>query len=173
LSEVLTGPVLAAAALVCVAAVGKLREPGGAVRAVSVLVGRPARTWQVRAVAGLELVVGVTVLVAPTSVPVAVLAGLYGTFAGAGAALRVRGVGCGCFGAGAAGGADDAVVSVAHVALSAVLAAVCAAGAAWPGHAADWAVTRPALAVGIAGCVYALVLAYTQLPVAWGAWRAR
>jgi hypothetical protein len=63
-------------------------------------------------------------------------------------------------------------VSAAHVALSGTLAAVCAAGAVWPAHGAGWAIGRPALALGIAGCVYALVLAYTVLPVAWGAWRA-
>jgi hypothetical protein len=120
----------------------------------------------VPALCALELVVGAVALVAPARAPVAVLAGLYGTFAGAGAALRVRGVGCGCF------GEAGAPVSVAHVALSGVLAAVCAAGAAWTGHGVGWALSRPALAVGIAGCVYALVLAYTVLPVAWGAWRA-
>jgi hypothetical protein len=137
--------------------------------ALGALAGRPARVAWVRVLALVELAVGTAVLVgpAPARVPVAVLAGLYGAFAGAGAALQVRGLGCGCF------GEADASVSVAQVALSGVLAAVCAAGAVWPGHAAGWAVARPALAIGIAGCVYALVLAYTQLPVAWGAWRAQ
>jgi hypothetical protein len=170
LNDALTGPVLAAAALVCVAAVGKLREPGGAVRALSAL-GLPAGVWWVRIMCGLELAAGACGLVVPGPPSVAVLAAVYGTFGGAGAALRRRGAGCGCFGE--TGGETGAPPSVAHVLLSGALALTCAAGVAWPPHRVGWALTRPVLALGIAGCVYAIVLAYTQLPLAWGAWRAR
>jgi hypothetical protein len=153
-----------AAALVCVAAAAKLREPAGAVRALRVL-GLPARAWIVRALSVVEVAVGVAVLAAPGRATVAVLAGLYVTFGSAGAALRGRP--CGCF------GADDVPVTAAHVVLSGVLAVVCAAGALWPPHGIAWAVARPVLAIGIAGCTYAALLAYTQLATAWGAWRAR
>jgi hypothetical protein len=178
LNDALTGPVLAAAALVCVAAVGKLREPGGAVRALSAL-GLPAGVWWVRALCGLELAAGACGLVVPGPPSVAVLAGVYGTFGGGGAALRRRGAECGCFGEtgdetdGETGGEAGAPPSVAHVLLSGALALMCAAGVVWPPHRVGWALARPVLALGIAGCVYAIVLAYTQLPVAWGAWRAR
>ncbi len=168
MSEVLTAPVLMAAALVCVAAVAKLREPAGAARALIVL-GLPARTWAVRSLSAVELAVGVAVLAVPGRAPVAVLAGLYVTFGSAGAALRGRGVACGCFG----GSAPGEPVSLAHVMLSGALALVCAAGAVWPPHGLTWTAARPVLAIGIIGCTYAAVLAYTQLPVAWGAWRTR
>lgn len=164
MSQALTAPVLMAAALVCVAAAAKLREPAGAVRALRVL-GLPARAWIVRALSVVEVAVGVAVLAAPGRATVAVLAGLYVTFGSAGAALRGRP--CGCF------GEDEVPVTGSHVALSAALALVCAAGALWPPHGVAWAVGRPVLTIGIAGCTYAAVLAYTQLPTAWGAWRAR
>lgn len=170
MSQVLTGPVLMAAALVCVAGVAKLREPAGAVRALIVL-GLPARRAYVRALGCVELAAGAAVLVAPAGpLPDSVLAALYATFAGASAVLRRRGAGCGCFGE---TGGEGESVSAAHVALSAVLALVCAAGAVWSPHGAGWALTRPVLALGISGCTWAAVLAYTELPVAWGAWRTR
>ncbi len=173
MSEALTAPVLMAAALVCVAAVAKLREPAGAVRALGVL-GLPARRPTVWALCAVELAVGVAVLVAPGRASAGVLAGVYVTFGSAGAALRGRGVGCGCFGLdGLDGDAREEPVSLAHVVLSCALALVCAAGVLWPPHGLTWAVARPVLAVGVAGCTYAALLAYTQLPVAWGAWRAR
>jgi hypothetical protein len=167
-SEALTGPVTAAALLVWVAAGAKLRRPGGAVEALRVLVGRRTGAWHVRALCGLELAIGAGALVAPGRVSLSVLAGLYGTFVGAGAALQGRGpgVGCGCFGESAA------PVTAGHVAISAALALTCACGALWPPHGVVWVLERPVLAVGIAGCLYALMLAYTRLPVAWGAWRA-
>jgi hypothetical protein len=146
----------------------------------------------VRALAAVEIALGVAVMVAPAPAPEAVLAGLYGMFAGAGAVLRRRGAGCGCFGGGGSravgvragglgaggsgaggSGAGEAPVSVAQVLLSWALALVCAAGVTWPPHRLGWALARPVLALGIAGCLYAVVLAYTQLPLAWGAWRAR
>jgi hypothetical protein len=170
LSEVLTAPVLMAAALVCVAAVAKLREPAGAVRAL-VALGLPARASLSRALGAVELAAGIAVLVAPGRATVAVLGALYVAFAGAGAALLGRGVGCGCFGFG--GDAPEQPVSVAHVLLSGALALVCAAGVLWPPHGLTWAVARPVLAIGVAGCTYAALLAYTQLPTAWGAWRTR
>jgi Methylamine utilisation protein MauE len=167
-TEALTAPVLMAAALVCVAGAAKLREPAGAVRALVVL-GLPARRAYVRMLGCVELAAGAAVLVAPAGpLPEAVLAALYGVFAGASAALWRRGAGCGCFGQ-----SEDESVSAAHVGLSGVLALVCVAGAVWPPHGAEWTLTRPVLALGIAGSTWAAVLAYTQLPVAWGAWRPR
>jgi Methylamine utilisation protein MauE len=165
LSEVLTGPVLAASVLVCVSAVAKLRRPGGATRALAAL-GMPASRWVVRALCGVELATGVAALVAPGRVSLSALAGLYVVFAGASAALRGAKVGCGCF------GESELAVTASHVAISGALAAACALGALWPPHGAAWVLGRPVLTVGIAGCVYALVLAYVHLPAAWGAWRA-
>ncbi len=169
MSDVLTGPVLAAAGLVCVTAVAKLRRPDGAVRALGAL-GLPARAWAVWALCGVELAAGAGALLAPAPASLAVLAGLYVTFAGAGAALRGRGVGCGCFGD---DGGGMVPVSIGHVAICAALAITCAAGGLWPPHGTAWVLERPVLALGIAGCVYALAIAFVELPVAWGAWRAQ
>lgn len=166
MSQVLTGPVSAAAALLCVAAVAKLRAPAGAVRALTAL-GWPARIWHVRALCGLEMALGGAALLRPDPVPTAGLVALYAVFAGAAVLLRARQSACGCFGSG------EVPASAIHVLLSSVLALVCAAGALWPAHRLAWTLTRPVLALGIAGCVYAAVLAYTQLPPAWGAWHPR
>jgi hypothetical protein len=137
------------------------------VRALTVLFARRARVWVARVLCAVELAIAAGALVAPGRVSVSVLAGLYGTFAGGGAALRSRGVGCGCF------GGSGGVVTAGHVAISGALALTCAGGAFWPPHGAVWVLERPVLAVGVAGCVYAIVLAYVELPAAWGAWRAR
>ena len=68
--------------------------------------------------------------------------------------------------------------TAAHVSLSAVLALVAVTGVVWPARGIAWllgstpGVVAP-LALGIAGAAYATVLAYTELPSAWGAWRPR
>jgi hypothetical protein len=88
------------------------------------------------------------------------------------AVLARRGAACGCF------GDDDAPATAAHVSLSAVLALVAVTGVVWPARGIAWllgstpGVVAP-LALGIAGAAYATVLAYTELPSAWGAWRPR
>jgi hypothetical protein len=170
-SNVLTGPLLVAAVVVCVAAVAKLRSPSGAVRALFVI-GLPARAWHVRALAVLELALGGAALLAPSPLPAAALAGLYAAFALVTIVLQRRQATCGCFGAG------DASATTAGWLLSATLALVCAAAARWAPHGLAWMLGRPAplaaaLAFGIGGSAYATVVAYTQLPVAWGAWSAR
>jgi hypothetical protein len=83
-----------------------------------------------------------------------------------------RGAACGCF------GGDDTPATAAHVWLSAALALAAAAGVAWPPRGTGWLLTGSpgvagALALGIAGAAYATVLAYTELPEAWSAWRPR
>jgi len=164
MSEVLAGPWMVAALVLCVAAVAKVRAPDAAVGALGAL-GVRTRSWQVRALALVELALGVGALVAAPPWPAVALAALYGAFALLGIALQRRDAACGCF------GAAEAPVSAAQWLLSAALAVVCAAAAAWRAHGVGWMLSRPVLGVGVAGCVYAVVLVYTWLPMAWGAWR--
>lgn len=185
MSAALTAPFLVAALLLCVAGALKLRSPGRATAALGAL-GLPAHTWIIRTLAGGELALGALCVLAPTRAGAAVLTGVYVTFAGVAAVLSARRVGCGCFGgyggsgghggSGGLGGSDDeAPVSAVHWIAGGMLAAVAAAAAAVGPRGLGWvlglgAPTAAVLLVGIAGAVYATVVVYTQLPLAWAAW---
>lgn len=65
-----------------------------------------------------------------------------------------------------------------HCLLSLALATVALAGVLWEPHGILWMISRPVgvdgvLAVGVTGAVYAVVLAFTELPGAWSAWSPR
>lgn len=174
MSAALTPPFLVAALLVCVAGALKLRAPRTAATALRTL-GLPGETWLIRGLAGGELVLGTVCVLGPSRATAAVLTGVYVTFVGVAALLSRGRVACGCF------GDDEAPVSAAHWIASVVLASVAAAAtvaatvaAAGP-HGIGWVLAQPAptaaaLAVGIAGALYATVLVYTELPAAWAAW---
>jgi hypothetical protein len=53
------------------------------------------------------------------------------------------------------------------------LVAVAAVASARAPHGLAWLVARPVLLIGIAGAAYAVVLAYTELPILWSAWSGR
>jgi hypothetical protein len=162
-------PLYATAAIVlAVAGAAKLRAPAGAVQALHKL-GVPAGSAAVRAIAGAELVLATVCLVRPSAVSAALLALVYAGFAGISTMLARSHASCGCF------GENDAPASVIQSVLSAVIALALLAAAFAPPHGIGWLLGRApasalALAVGIAGSAYAIVLAYRELPQAWNAW---
>ena len=171
MSSALTPPFVVAGLLLCVAGALKLRSPGPAAAAVRTL-GLPGEPWIIRVVAIGELALGAACAVHPTRAGAAVLAGAYVTFAVVAALLARRRVACGCFGGVSE---DEAPVSAVHPVASALLGTVAAAGAVAGPHGLGWLLGLRApeavvLLVGIAGALYATVLVYTQLPLAWAAW---
>lgn len=96
----LTGPVLAAAVVLALAAPAKLRRPALTGNALAAL-GLPSSRELVRALGVGELVLAGWVLVAPSAPALALLAAAYAAFAGFVAAALRRGTplaSCGCFG---------------------------------------------------------------------------
>lgn len=171
MADVLTGPFAVAAIVVAVAGIAKLRAPAVATAALSEL-GLPSAPWIVRLLGAAELALAGWCLIAPAVIAAAALGCCYVAFALASAALARRRAACGCF------GERQHPATLGQSAISAGLAVVCFVAAAAGPHDAGWVLSRPAgqaavLALGIAGCAYATVLAYTQLPAAWGAWSAR
>ena len=171
MAAILTTPIAVAAIVLVVAGLAKLRTPDGALRALAAAgLSLPAAAVRIAALS--ELAISALVLLAPGRATCALLAAGYATLALVAGALARRGAACGCF------GDDDAPATAAHVALSAVLALLAGAGVAWPPHGIAWLVAAAPgvagpLALGIAGAAYATVVIYTELPSAWGAWRAR
>jgi hypothetical protein len=148
MAAVLTTPIAVAAIVLAVAGIAKLRSPGGAARALAFALLAPGRATS------------------------ALLAVAYALLALLAARLASRGAGCGCF------GEDETPATATHVWLSVALALVAAAGIASPPHGIAWLLSGSPdvagpLAFGIAGAVYATVIAYTELPSAWSAWRPR
>jgi methylamine utilization protein MauE len=170
-STALTAPFLAAGGVLCVSGVAKLRSPRAAVAALALL-RLPARAWLVRTIAVLELSLGAIALAAPGRVVALVVAGAYAGFVFVALRLVSLRAACGCF------GESDAPASPVQAALSVVVAGAAAAAAVWPPGGLGWVLGRPVsvaltLALGLGGCIYGLVIAYTQLPRAWAAWEAR
>jgi hypothetical protein len=169
MSAALAPPLIVASLLLCVAGALKLRSPVGAVGALAAL-GLPARAWIVRAVAVFEIALGAVCAVDPSRVAVVALAGVYALFAAVAAILMRRRVACGCF------GENDFPASSGHWIASGLLASLALAAAALgPPHGLGWLLSRStatgAIAlVGIAGALYAVVVVYTVVPRAWGAW---
>lgn len=169
----LTPPFAAAALVLCIAGVAKLRAPDGAVKALRTL-GLPADRLPIRVAGACELILGCVAIFDPARVIAAALAALYAVFCAVSLLLARRRAGCGCF------GETRAPASLFQSLLSGALALVAlAAATAWPlrhGLPAVFDGGSPALGAvlltGIAGVVYAVVLAYTELPSAWSAWSA-
>jgi hypothetical protein len=178
MSAILTAPIAMAAIVLAVAGLAKLRSPAGAVRALAAAglsvpgPAVPIGGLLVRIAASFELAVAALVLLVPGRAACALLTATYALLALVAGALARRGAACGCFGGG------DAPATAAHVGLSVVLAVIAGAGVAWPARGIAWLLgATPGVAgvllLGIAGAAYASVLAYTELPSAWGAWRPR
>ena len=168
MAEAVTPPFAVAAIVLCVAAVAKLRSPGTAADALAVL-GAPAGVALVRAIALGELALGCWCIAAPSRIGAALIALAYGGFAGLGLALARRHASCGCFGAG------ESRATPAQAALSAALMVVAITATISISHGLPWIVQRGApsaavLLIAVVAAAYATVLAYTELPAAWGAW---
>jgi hypothetical protein len=169
--EVLAGPFLIASLALCVAGVAKLRSPRPAAQALAAA-GLPGHPQLVRVFAAYELALGVYAALSTSTVAALAIAATYAGFAGLTLVLHRRRASCGCF------GAEGAPASRAQSAISALLAATGAATAIWHAHGISWIVSRSpttafALAFGTGGAVFALVVAYSELPAAWSAWSAR
>jgi hypothetical protein len=169
--QALAGPFLAAALALCVAGLAKLRSPRPAAEALAVA-GLPSHPWLIRCFAACELALGMYAALSGSTLAAIAMAATYAGFAGLTLLLHRRHAACGCF------GSEGAPASPAQSAISAVLAAVAAAAAISHAHDLSWIVSRSAvtaasLLIGIGGAVFALVVAYSDLPVAWSAWSAR
>jgi hypothetical protein len=168
-SSVLTAPFAAAALVLCVAGVAKVRSPAGAVRALEVAGVPGGSAALVCAFAVLEVALGAASIAAPSALTAGLLACVYGGFAALSLRLARRRAACGCF------GGDDVPASAWQSALSGVLAVVGVAAALAPPAGLGWLLGRSpgyaiVFAAGVAGCAYGAVVAYTEIPRAWGAW---
>jgi len=117
-----------------------------------------------------ELALGAGCVVVPTRALAVVLALVYMSFAVVAEVFRRRRQACGCFGED-----DDFPVTLAHVIASELLGALVLAAAVAGPRGLGWLLGLPApqavvLVAGIAGAVHAVVLVYTAVPRAWGAW---
>ena len=171
MAAVLTAPIAVAAIVLGIAGVAKLRSPSAAKRALAAA-GVSVPEGAVRTLASGELALATLVLLAPGRAASGLLAAIYVLLALVARTLARREAAWGCF------GAEDAPTTAAHVWLSLALALVAVAGVAAAPHGIAWLLTGPPgvigpLALGIAGAAYATVLAYTELPAAWSAWRPR
>jgi len=168
--EALTVPFATAAVVLCIAGLAKLRSPGSALR-VLVVIGLPAHAGVIRTLALGEIVAGAACVLHPAALTAGAMACLYAAFCVVSFVLVRQGASCGCFGA-------ESTASLLQTALSASLASLALIAAVTPPHGVGWLLTRPpafliVIGFGLAGSAYATVLAYTELPRAWGAWSTR
>jgi hypothetical protein len=166
--QALTGPFLAAAAVLLLAGVAKLRSPGAAAQALRT-VGLPGSEALVRALAVAEVVLAIACLIAPAAATAGALACAYAAFAVVAVALVRQRAACGCF------GDSDRPASWIQAALSVALSLLASAAAVSGVHGIGWIAGRSAigaavLVCGVAGLAYGAVLVYTELPRAWGVW---
>jgi hypothetical protein len=158
-------PHAVAALVLAVAGVAKLRSPEAAARAVRL---PPAL---IRTFAAGELTLAAVTLIVAGAWSSALMAVLYGAFAVLTLRLARAGTACGCF------GGPESPASPVQSGLSGALAAVSLLSAVGGAHSAGWILQRPAaglvvLALGTAGLVYGIVLAYTELGPQWQSWSA-
>lgn len=163
MGSALSVPQLVAALVLCVAGAAKLRAPDPAARAVG------AGRQLVRLFAAGEVGLGALVLIVGGPVLAAMMAVLYAGFALLTLRLARAGESCGCF------GAPQSPASPLQSALSGALAVVCLLAAIGGARSLDWILGQPpgivaVLGLGIAGAVYGIVLAYSELPQLWRAW---
>ena len=164
-------PFAVAAVVLCVAAVAKLRAPEQAAAALAAI-GLPVSVHLIRLFAVGEFVLGAWGAVAPSRPVAIVMALLYAGFAVFTVVLSRRGASCGCF------GVTEVSASPLQAGISAAFALVCGWVAIDGAHGVPWIVGRAplqalVLGLGIATAVFATVVAYTELPAAWGAWSRR
>jgi len=119
-----------------------------------------------------EIALGTWAGLSPSRVGAAAIACLYTAFSCLALLLARRRAACGCFGEG------DAPASPLQCWLSLGLAAIAVGAAASPPHGVIWLAGEQVwfaavMLIAIAAAVYATVAAYTDLPVAWGAWSVR
>lgn len=155
------GPYLAAAVLLVLAGVPKLADPMPLVRALR-SVQLPASRSVVRAVAAVEVVVGVAALLAPGRLTAAAVALSYLTFSAFVAfVLRRGGVlgSCGCF------GKPDTPPTVAHLAVTLLLAVSAAALAVSPPQESVWSPFTGELVVLVGFAALLAWLAYLVMAV--------
>ncbi len=153
MSAALAPAFLVASLLLCVSGALKLRSGGSAMRALG---------------AG-EVALGAVCAAHPTQALAVALAVVYAVFAGVAVVLMRRRLACGCF------GENDFPVSAGHCIASALLGTLVLAAAVAGPRGLGWVFgrapgTAAVLLIGIAGAVYAVVLVYTVVPRAWGAW---
>ncbi|HEY2005215.1 MAG TPA: MauE/DoxX family redox-associated membrane protein [Solirubrobacteraceae bacterium] len=156
-------PHAVAALVLAVAGVAKLRSPQAAARAV----GAPVA--MVRVFAAGEIALAVVALVTASAWSSVLMAVLYAGFSVLTLRLARAGAACGCF------GAEESPASGLQSVLSAALSALALLSALGGAHAAGWIAHRPlgtlaVLVIGAAGLVYAIVLAYSELPSRWQSW---
>lgn len=164
-------PFAVAAVVLCVAAVAKLRAPEQAAAALAAI-GLPDSVHLIRLFAVGEFALGAWAAVAPSRPVAIVMAALYGAFAVFTIVLSRRGASCGCF------GVSEVSASPLQAAISAALSLVCVYVAIDAAHGLSWMLDRAplealVLGLGIATAVFGTVVAYTELPAAWGAWSRR
>jgi hypothetical protein len=165
----LTPQLLVACGVLCVAGVFKLRDPVPAIRVLALL-RLPARPAVVRLLAGAELALGGWCAIAADRLATAAVAFVFASFAVLSLRLVRLSASCGCF------GDAQEPASLAQVVLSAVLALAALAATMSGAGGLGWVLQRSGasgvvLLIAISGAVYATVLAYTELPQAWNAWR--
>jgi hypothetical protein len=119
-----------------------------------------------------EIALGTACALYPTRALAVALAVVLMSFGVVAEVLRRRREACGCFGEN-----DDFPVTLAHVIASELLGTLVLAAAVAGPRGLGWVVGLPApqsvvLLSGIAGAVYGVVLVYTVVPRAWGAWSA-
>ncbi len=158
------GPFLAAAALLVLAGLPKLRDPLPLVRALR-SVGLPGGAGLVRVLAVAEVAVGVGAVVRPGRLTGLFVAAAYLVFTAFVALALARGGllgSCGCF------GKPDTPPTTAHLLVTAVLAASGAALAVAPPASTPWSLapSQPALVVTLLGYAALVgVLSYLVLAV--------
>jgi hypothetical protein len=155
------GPFLAAAGLLVLAGVPKLRDPMPLVRALR-SAHLPASRALVRAVAGGEVLVGVAALLRPGRVSAVLVALSYLIFtAFVGLVLRRGGVlgSCGCF------GRPDTPATPAHLGVTGVLALASLLLAVAPPDEPVWASVTPASITLVALAALIAWLAYIVMAV--------
>ena len=168
---VLAAPFAAVAGLLAVAGVLKLLAPARP-QAGAPAPGAALGATGARAAGLVELALGAVALAAPGRLVAALVAAAFAAFAAYSLRLVVAGdpADCGCF------GVESTRLGIGHVLLDLACAGVAATAAIEPPRAvtsliADAPASGLALAAGVLAAVYAIYLAYTVLPRAWGAYQ--
>ena len=169
-------PFSAAALVLALSGVAKLRRPGSLVRMLGAM-GIPAGPFAIRVLAAIELAVGAACLVSPRRAASAAMGLLYLSFAAVLALLLVRGIevpSCGC------AGDRDVPPSWIHVGLNLAAAATAVAAASTGpgfggilGTAAAVPLAGAGFVVGILTISWLAVLCASYLPTVLFAYRGR